>query len=51
VIIVPRCDCYVIEVIYEESEQFLTPTEKIAAIDLGVDHLMAVKILIPLSQV
>jgi putative transposase len=40
--IVPRCDCYVIEVIYEEPEQFLTPTEKIAAIDLGADHLMAV---------
>ncbi|MGB3508174.1 MAG: transposase [Microcoleaceae cyanobacterium] len=40
--IVPKCDCYVIEVIYEESEQLLTPTEKIAAIDLGVDNLMAV---------
>jgi putative transposase len=35
--IVPQCDCYVIEVIYEESEQFLTPTDHIAAIDLGVD--------------
>ena len=40
--IVPQCDCYVIEVIYEESEQFLTPTDHIAAIDLGVDNLMAV---------
>lgn len=40
--IVPKCDCYVIEVIYEEKEQFLTPNEKIAAIDLGIDNLMAV---------
>ncbi|MGB3508421.1 MAG: hypothetical protein WBA93_04130 [Microcoleaceae cyanobacterium] len=40
--IVPKYDCYVIEVIYEESKQFLTPTEKIGAIDLGVDNLMAV---------
>ncbi len=40
--IVPQCDCYVIEVIYEKSEQLLTPTEKIAAVDLGVDNLMAV---------
>ncbi|NEQ35476.1 MAG: IS200/IS605 family element transposase accessory protein TnpB [Okeania sp. SIO3I5] len=40
--IVPKCDFYVIEVIYEKSEQFLTPTEKIAAVDLGVDNLMAV---------
>ena len=57
--IIPKCDCYVIEVIYEEkaesavdgfpgikqlsqTEQFLTPTQKIAAIDLGVDTLMAV---------
>ncbi|MEQ9484942.1 RNA-guided endonuclease InsQ/TnpB family protein [Coleofasciculus sp. F4-SAH-05] len=40
--IVPKCDCYVIEVIYEEKEQLLTPNEKIAAIDLGIDNLMAV---------
>ena len=40
--IVPQCDCYVIEVIYEKPEQFLTPTDHIAAIDLGVDNLMAV---------
>jgi putative transposase len=40
--IVPKCDCYVIEVIYEEKEQFLTPNEKIAAIDLGIENLMAV---------
>ncbi|MEC4892798.1 MAG: transposase [Oscillatoria sp. PMC 1051.18] len=40
--IVPKCDCYVIEVIYEETEQFLKPNNKIGAIDLGVDNLMAV---------
>ena len=40
--IVPKCDCYVIEVIYEEKQQFLKPTTKIAAIDLGVNTLMAV---------
>ncbi|WP_253881057.1 RNA-guided endonuclease InsQ/TnpB family protein [Microcystis aeruginosa] len=40
--IVPKCDCYVIEVIYEKTEQFLAPNEKIAALDLGIDNLMAV---------
>ena len=40
--IVPKCDCYVIEVIYEKTEQFLALNEKIAAIDLGIDNLMAV---------
>ena len=40
--IIPKCDCYVIEVIYEKSEVLLAPTEKIAACDLGVDNLMAV---------
>jgi putative transposase len=40
--IVPKCDCYVIEVIYEKTEQFLAPNEKIAVIDLGIDNLMAV---------
>ncbi len=40
--IVPKCDCYVIEVIYEKTEQLLAPNEKIAAIDLGIDNLMAV---------
>ena len=40
--IVPKCDCYVIEVIYETTEQFLKPNPKIGAIDLGVDNLMAV---------
>ncbi len=40
--IVPKCDCYVIEVIYEKTEQFLAPNEKIAAIDLGIDNFMAV---------
>ena len=40
--IVPKCDCYVIEVVYEQKEQLLTPNHQIAAIDLGVDTLMAV---------
>ncbi len=40
--IVPKCDCYVIEVIYEKTEQFLNPSDSIGAIDLGVDNLMAV---------
>jgi putative transposase len=40
--IVPKCDCYVIEVIYDKTEQFLAPNEKIASIDLGIDNLMAV---------
>jgi putative transposase len=40
--IVPKCDCYVIEVIYETTEQFLNPNDQIGAIDLGVDNLMAV---------
>ncbi len=40
--IIPKCDCYVIEVIYEEKEQLLTPNENIAAIDLGIDNLIAV---------
>jgi putative transposase len=37
--IVPKCDCYVIEVIYEKTEQLLAPNEKIAAIDLGIDRV------------
>jgi putative transposase len=40
--IVPKCDCYVIEVIYEKTEQLLAPNDKIAAIDLGIDNLIAV---------
>ncbi len=40
--IVPQSDCYVIEVIYEEKElKTKTTTEKIAAIDLGVNNLIA----------
>ena len=39
--IVPKSDCYVIEVIYEEKElKTETTTEKIAAIDLGVNNLI-----------
>ena len=40
--IVPKCDCYVIEVIYEEAQQFLITNEQIGAIDLGVNNLMTV---------
>jgi putative transposase len=40
--IVPRCDCYVIEVIYEEKETYINNNEWIASVDLGVDVLMAV---------
>ncbi|QIZ72256.1 IS200/IS605 family element transposase accessory protein TnpB [Oxynema aestuarii AP17] len=40
--IVPRCDCYIIEVIYEEIEQTLKSNEWVASVDLGVDVLMAV---------
>ncbi|NEQ40750.1 MAG: IS200/IS605 family element transposase accessory protein TnpB, partial [Okeania sp. SIO3I5] len=39
--IVPKSDCYVIEVIYEEKElKTEETTEKIAAIDLGVNNLI-----------
>ena len=41
--IIPKCDCYVIEVIYEEKEQLLTPNEKITAIDLGIDNYLHVR--------
>ena len=43
--IVPKCDCYVIEVIYEKAvatKENLPENEWIASIDLGVDVLMAV---------
>ncbi|WP_320415742.1 RNA-guided endonuclease InsQ/TnpB family protein [Oxynema aestuarii] len=40
--IVPRCDCYIIEVIYEEVEPTLKSNEWVASVDLGVDVLMAV---------
>lgn len=40
--IVPKCDCYVIEVIYEANKQFLNKNDHIGAMDLGVDNLMAV---------
>jgi putative transposase len=40
--IVPQSNCYVIEVIYEEKElKKETCTEEIAAIDLGVNNLIA----------
>ncbi|WP_013321820.1 RNA-guided endonuclease InsQ/TnpB family protein [Gloeothece verrucosa] len=40
--IVPKCDCYVIEVIYEELEQFSGSNDFIASVDLGINVLMAV---------
>ena len=43
--IVPKCDCYVIEVIYEKevaAQEKLEKQEWIASIDLGVEVLMAV---------
>ncbi|WP_414583845.1 RNA-guided endonuclease InsQ/TnpB family protein [Scytonema sp. PCC 10023] len=38
--IVPKCDCYVIEVIYNESESTTPiPSDSVAAIDLGLNNL------------
>jgi putative transposase len=40
--IIPQNDCYIIEVIYEkEEEKAREKTEKIAAIDLGLNNLIA----------
>ncbi len=41
--LVPKCDCYVIEVIYNEPESTLDENQKelIASIDLGLNNLMA----------
>jgi len=40
--IVPKTDCYVIEVIYNEEETDSEQNDYIAAIDLGLNNLMAV---------
>ncbi|MGK7924051.1 MAG: RNA-guided endonuclease InsQ/TnpB family protein [Spirulina sp.] len=40
--IVPQCDCYIMEVIYDELESVVEPSQWIASIDLGIDNLMAV---------
>lgn len=37
--IVPKCDCYVIEVIYEQSESTQISSDAVAAIDLGLNNL------------
>ena len=41
--LVPKCDCYVIEVIYNESEPTLDENQKesVASIDLGLNNLVA----------
>lgn len=46
--IVPKIDHYVLEIIYEVSDHELSQsTERIAAIDLGIDNLMAVTSNVP----
>jgi IS605 OrfB family transposase len=39
--LVPKCDSYVIEVIYNEPESTLSNTNFLASIDLGLDNLVA----------
>lgn len=39
--IVPKSSCYVIEILYEKSEE-TTENKQIAGVDLGVNNLMAV---------
>jgi IS605 OrfB family transposase len=41
--LVPKCDCYVIEVIYNESESTVDENQKesVASIDLGLNNLVA----------
>lgn len=39
--IVPKCDGYVIEVIYDESESTQRPYKPVASIDLGLNNLAA----------
>ncbi len=38
---VPKCDCYVIEVIYDEPESTISNANSVASIDLGLDNLVA----------
>lgn len=46
--IVPKIDHYVLEIVYEVSDHELSQsTERIAAIDLGIDNLMAVTSNVP----
>ncbi len=39
--LVPKCDSYVIEVIYDEPESIVSSTSSVASIDLGLDNLVA----------
>ena len=39
--VVPKCDSYVIEVIYDEPESTIDNTNSVASIDLGLDNLVA----------
>ena len=39
--LVPKCDSYVIEVIYDEQESPVSENEFVASIDLGLDNLVA----------
>jgi len=39
--LVPKCDSYVIEVIYDEPESTLSNGNSVASIDLGLDNLVA----------
>lgn len=46
--IVPKIDHYVLEIVYEVKDQELSQnTERIAAIDLGIDNLMAITSNVP----
>jgi len=39
--LVPKCDSYVIEVIYDEPESTASNANSVASIDLGLDNLVA----------
>ncbi|MEG5036979.1 transposase [Microcoleus sp. AT3-D2] len=39
--LIPKCDSYVIEVIYDEPESTVSSDNSIASIDLGLDNLVA----------
>ena len=39
--LVPKCDSYVIEVIYDEPESTVSNGNSVASIDLGLDNLVA----------
>ena len=39
--VVPKCDSYVMEVIYDELESTISNANSVASIDLGLDNLVA----------